>query len=255
LGFCGVGRDVTTPREQAWRLERQNQRLEEFANIVAHDLRSPLSVARGYLEIERERRDSAQLDHVDTALERMGRIIDEVLTAARDGASVETTTATTVETVVRAAWETVETDSGTLTVEPMGTIEADRSRLQRLFENLFRNSVEHGTTGRQTGADDALDDEAAGVAVHIGPLDDAQGFYVEDDGPGIPADDRRRVFSSGVSTSEMGTGFGLDIVRTLAEAHGWEVTLTAGETGGARFEFDGVQLDADTSERASVREL
>jgi signal transduction histidine kinase len=69
----------------------------------------------------------------------------------------------------------------------------------------------------------------------------AGGFFVEDDGPGIAPGDREWVMESGKTTAAGGTGLGLAIVRKLAEVHGWEVTITESEDGGARFEFEGVE--------------
>jgi signal transduction histidine kinase len=96
------------------------------------------------------------------------------------------------------------------------------------LENLFRNAIEHG------GED---------VTIRVGGLSD--GFYVEDDGPGVPEDARDEVFEVGYSTSPDGTGFGLNIVKEIAEAHNWEITLTEGTTGGARFEITNVELGAE----------
>jgi len=109
-----------------------------------------------------------------------------------------------------------------VTVEADRTLFADAGRLKRILGNLLRNAAEHG-----------------GGRVVVGDLPD--GFYVEDDGPGIPEDRRDAVFESGYSTSGAGTGFGLAIVQSIAEAHGWEVTLTTSASGGARFEFTGVE--------------
>lgn len=67
------------------------------------------------------------------------------------------------------------------------------------------------------------------------------GFYVADDGPGVPADERDQVFEFGHSGGD-GTGSGLAIVRSIAEAHDWTVSLTDSESGGARFEFTGVEF-------------
>lgn len=68
------------------------------------------------------------------------------------------------------------------------------------------------------------------------------GFYVADDGPGISADERETVFERGYSTAAEGAGFGLAIVRTIAQAHGWTVAATESEDGGARFEFTDLEL-------------
>ena len=103
---------------------------------------------------------------------------------------------------------------------------ADERRLQRLFENLYRNAVEHG------GED---------VTVTVGDID-GEGFFVADDGPGIPPDERDRVFQSGYSGDEDGTGFGLAIVERIVEAHGWAIHVTESDTGGARFEITGLEM-------------
>jgi signal transduction histidine kinase len=76
--------------------------------------------------------------------------------------------------------------------------------------------------------------------VSVERLDD--GFYVADTGPGIPESDREQIFEAGYSTNEGGTGFGLRIVEQIADAHGWEVTVTESEHGGTRFEFSGVEF-------------
>ena len=71
----------------------------------------------------------------------------------------------------------------------------------------------------------------------------ADGFYLEDDGAGISPDERAAVFEAGYSTARDGAGFGLHVVEQVAEAHGWEIRVTDGEAGGARFEVTGVGTD------------
>ena len=75
----------------------------------------------------------------------------------------------------------------------------------------------------------------------MGRLDDRAGFYVADNGPGVPGELRESVFEPGYTTAEEGSGFGLAIVSRIAAAHGWDVTLTESADGGARFEFAGVE--------------
>jgi len=222
-------RDITGRKERERELERQNERLDEFASVVSHDLRNPLTVAKGRLELAREECESEHLDEVDGALERMGTLIDDILELAREGTEVGETEPIDLEGVAEECWHNVETDDASLVTEADTdlTVEADRSRLKQLLENLIRNSVEHCGDG---------------VTVEVGGLGGARGFYVADDGPGIPEEDRERVFESGYSTSEEGSaGFGLSIVREIAEAHGWDVGVTESERGGARFEFAGVE--------------
>jgi PAS domain S-box-containing protein len=254
--YVGTQREVTGEKQRARDLERQNERLDGFASVVSHDLKNPLNVAMGRLELAREGRDDDHLAAVDRALGRMESLIDDVLTLARQGDRATDTRPVDLAAAVEDCWETVETADATLEVDADRTVLADRSRLQQLLENLIRNavehgstspdsqarqdSVEHGSTSSRAGPDDAVEHGGADVTVRVGELDDG-GFYVSDDGPGIPPDEREHVFEAGYSTRTEGTGFGLNIVRETVEAHGWSVRLTEGDAGGARFEFRGVE--------------
>jgi signal transduction histidine kinase len=226
-----MGRWTSAAMEQKLaedRLRDQNQRLEEFATIVSHDLRNPLEVASNRLALAAEDCESEQLVRIRDAHERMETLIDDVLTMAQAGNTVDEVSAVDAGAVARSAWETVPTDGASLTVVDEFTLQADESRLLQLFENLFRNALEHGS-------EDA--------AVTVGAT--SYGFYVEDDGPGIPPDDRADVFEFGHTSTEEGTGVGLAVVEQVAHAHGWTVNLADadgagadGEEGvGARFEF------------------
>ncbi|MFC7324844.1 nitrogen regulation protein NR(II) [Halorubrum rutilum] len=225
LDRVGVIRDVSEQKRREDALREKNERLEEFASIVSHDLRNPLSVARGRLDLAREECDSEHLDAVADAHDRMGTLIDDLLALAREGDGVEETERVSLCELVEDCWEGVETADATLRVETDRAVRADRSRLRQVFENLVRNGVEHA------GED---------VTVTVGDLDG--GFYVADDGPGIPEADREAVFEAGYTTNDDGTGFGLEIVEAVAAAHGWEVRVAESESGGARFEFTGVDV-------------
>ena len=242
VGIVVTGRNIADRRARR-ELERQNERLDEFASVVSHDLRGPLSVAQGYLSLARENRDSTELERAADAVERMGALVDDLLTLAREGQAVGETTPVDLGDAARRAWDGLG-GVGRLEVVSSPTVEADPSRLRELLENLFRNSVEHGSPDFDPGdLEGALEegegrtDEGSGITVRVGALDDREGFYVEDDGRGIPEDEREQVFESGYTTSEDGTGFGLAIVRTIAEAHDWSVELAESDAGGARFEF------------------
>jgi signal transduction histidine kinase len=153
----------------------------------------------------------------------MEGLVTDLLELARHGTVIESTDEVELGAVANAAWSNVATADAELIVEADGAVAADRDRLVQLLENLFRNSVEH-----------AID---AGLTVRVGV--DADGFYVEDTGPGIPPDERDAVFERGHSTGD-GTGLGLTIVQAIADAHGWNLTLAESDAGGARFEFEGV---------------
>lgn len=207
-------------------IRRERDRLEEFASVLSHDIRNPLSVARGRLHLARGADDPAEhLAAIDRAHERIDRLIEDVLALAKQGDVVGETEAVDLELAAREAWATVATDDATLRFDGVGEIEADRTRLLQLLENLYRNAIAHG-------GDD--------VTVTVGLLD--RGFYVEDTGPGIPTAKRESVFESGYSTDPDGTGFGLAIVAGIVEAHGWSIRLTDGTDGGARFEITGLDV-------------
>jgi signal transduction histidine kinase len=186
-----------------------------------------LNVATSRLTLAKEECDSDHLDDVEGALTRMNVLIEDLLTLARQGKEVTEFEPVKLERLVEACWANVETGDATLVTEIEGAILADGSRLKQVFENLLRNAIEHG------GED---------VTVTVGLLDDRDGFYVEDDGPGILEDERGDVFEAGYSMSRDGTGFGLSIVEQIVEAHGWEIEVTDGADGGARFEITGVEF-------------
>ncbi|MBX0294119.1 PAS domain S-box protein [Haloarcula nitratireducens] len=213
-------------RDRERELTRQNERLAEFANVVSHDLRNPLSVLEGSLELAEETGDAEHFERGRQALSRMEQLIDDVLALARQGGSVDDVDVVEVETIAEACWRNVATGEASLHVEPGGSIRASESRFKQLVENLFRNSVEHGDQP---------------VAVTVGVLDDGRGFYVEDDGDGIPPAERERVFESGYSNASDGTGFGLAIVERIVAAHGWQIAIGESDAGGARFEITGVE--------------
>ena len=222
-GVTGVGRDLTEQNQRRGELKRQNDRLEEFSSVVSHDLRSPLRTAEGRLELAQEECDSPHLADASDAIERSQALITDLLTLARGGDTVGSTEPVSLSTLAAECWEMVPAEASTLTVEASQAVAADRGRLEQLLQNLFANAVEHG---------------GGGVTVRVGDL--SNGFYVEDDGTGIPAGERADIFDAGYSTTPDGTGFGLRIVKRIADAHGWEIRVTDSADGGARFEITGV---------------
>ena len=217
--------DISRRREQQRELQRQKDRLEEFAEVVSHDLRNPLNVAKGRLEIVAENCKSEHLDDVFRALSRMETLINHVLDLAREGQPVGELEEVDLNSIVETCWRNIETEEASLVSEVNYTIQADPTRLQQLLENLLRNAVDHG--GRD-------------VTVKVSDLCD--GFAVEDDGPGIAPNEQTEVFEPGYTTTMEGTGFGLAIVKEIADAHGWEIDVSNSDAGGARFEFTGVAI-------------
>jgi PAS domain S-box-containing protein len=229
--LIGLSLDVTEQKERERRLERQNDRLSEFASVVSHDLRNPLNVAQSRATILYEQGNDDSSKHcapLMNALDRMESIIEDTLTLARGGEIVGEQETVQMTNLIGKCWASVETGEATLEIEDEFAILADVDRLRHVFENLFSNAVEHSD-----------DDE---VIVRVGRTGE-DCFYVEDDGPGIPVNRRDAVFEPGQTSTSGGTGFGLAIVKRIAEAHDWTVTVTDGRDGGTRFTFDTTGLE------------
>jgi len=235
-GRVGVIRDISDRVERERELERERDRLDEFASVVSHDLRNPLHTLDASLRLVDA--DDEHVARCRRAVDRMDRLIDDLLTLARRGDRVGDPEPVALAEVVTDAWRTVETADIDLTVETDGTVLADEGRLRQLFENLFRNAVEHGST--DTGSPDGAASVPGVEEVTVGTLPHGEGFYIADDGVGFPQPGPGRVFESGYSTDSDSVGLGLAIVEGVASGHGWDVTATESESGGARFEFTGV---------------
>lgn len=233
--------EITEQKARERQLREQNENLDEFASIVSHDLQGPLNVAKGRVKLAEKECESEQLAEVDEALTRMESLIDDLLTKAQSNQSTDEPEPVALETVARTAWEYSDigdcTFSTSIPAEVL--IVADRDRLLELFQNLYQNSREHNESP---------------VSVHVGVIgpetqssdDNKQaGFYVADDGSGIPNDSREDLFEKGYTTNTNGTGLGLAIVKDIIGAHGWEIAVTDSEDGGARFEITGVEFTTD----------
>jgi|AntDeeMetagen134_2_1112570.scaffolds.fasta_scaffold00705_4 PAS domain S-box-containing protein len=282
----------TLLRNRQRQLEQQNDRLDEFASTISHDLRNPLTVAEGRLELLGEESDSEHIEPIGRALDRMDALIEDALALARQGLFVSDPEPVDLVSVVEDALATVgETPREVVLDGELPTVRADPERLQTLLENLLRNAVEHGSTNppsqaqedavehgstsSQASPDDAVEHGSTNppsqaqedpvdhggndVTVTIGTLDDEAGFFVADDGPGVPREERSDVFEYGYSSAENGTGLGLAIVNNIVEAHGWSIMVAETDSGGARFEIttasepDQSAAPSSTDRRAELR--
>ncbi|ERH02562.1 MAG: signal transduction histidine kinase [Halonotius sp. J07HN6] len=220
-----VFRDITQLKEREQELKETNEQLDQFVSTVSHDLRNPLSVARGYLTKAESTGEQDDFDTASEALDRMDTMIEELLTVARAETIIEEKEPIEIADIATKAWQTAQTENASLevTVADTATVDGDRELLQSIFENLFRNAIDHND---------------GPITVNVGTLtQDRDGFYISDDGKGIPEDERNNVFDHGYTNNEGGTGFGLSIVQKFVTAHDWEISVTTGSEGGARFEI------------------
>lgn len=226
--FTGIIRDITERKRREEQLRDQKERLNQFSEILAHDIRNPLSVAQGYAEIAQQDHDIPAVEQLGNSLDRIDSLIEDVTALTRDGQVIGHTEPVDIEGCATEAWQNVATETANLRIKSdLGVVEADESRLHGVFENLFRNSVDHARSR---------------VSIRVGRLPDDQGLYIEDTGPGIPAAIEDEIFDYGYSTAESGSGYGLSIVKQIVNGHGWEITVTESDAGGARFEITGIDF-------------
>jgi len=218
-------RDISDQKRREQELRKTNEHLEQFNQFLTHDLRNPLSVARGYLELAATDMSSKHHEQIQSALHRMETLIDELRADSTVDQLVVDDEPLKLDAVCETCWQHVSTTNATLQTAVDHRIIADRFRLMQLIENLFRNAVDHNE---------------GGVMVTVGTLE--TGFYVADDGTGVPEPKREKMFEHGYSTAADGTGVGFDIISQVAEAHDWALSTAESSEGGLRVEITDVEM-------------
>ncbi|NLV08885.1 PAS domain-containing protein [Halomicrobium mukohataei] len=240
VGLVGWTRDVTEIVERRERLKCQDQRMEEFVRSIRHDMKSPIQIASGRIALARETGDVTTLEQASEAITRIDEILDDLTqtvlensSLSPEGVGVGQSSPVSLPALVEDVWELVGFDAASLEVEfgPDAVVNAPRSSIRPVLENLLKNAVDHGCSG---------------VTVRVGPLPSG-GLYVADDGPGIPETERELVFEDGYTTTRTGTGTGLSIVTNIAEQRNWELSLTESWAGGARIELRNTLVVPDPS--------
>ena len=222
-------------------LVRSNRELEEFAYVASHDLKSPLLVVTGFLELlQRTKGDALDDDgrmYVEAALRgaaRMGQLIDDLLTYSRAGRNDHNRHRVDLDIVVRqlvSDWSDAIEEAGALVqVGSLPSVPGDETLLRQLLENLFSNSLKF----RRPGVDLVIEIDS----------ERREGEWcisVCDNGIGVPIEHRDRVFTMftrlATSTDRPGSGIGLAICHRVVQAHGGRLWVEDGDSGGARLRF------------------
>jgi signal transduction histidine kinase len=214
-----------------------------FVADASHELRTPLTVIRGQLELlaSQERPSAEEVRRVERLLQaeiaRISRLVDDLLLLAK----TEQTQFLRIEWIELDGYVGELWDGMSLLAKrrfelgpvPPGTLRADPDRLAQALRNLLGNAIDHTAPGN--GLVRMLVEDAPGERLR---------FIVEDDGPGIPVDQRERVFhrfhrtDAARDRASGGTGLGLAIVRAIADAHGGTVRAGSSPQGGARIELE-----------------
>lgn len=224
-GYVIASRDISACKEYEQQLKRERDRLDRFAGVVSHDLRNPLTVIQGRLELAQEDHESEHFDAMERSLDRINELIDDLLILSRESETEPLLDVVNLQEISENCWQNLDTKGTILNTETEQTIVADESQFKQILENLFRNAIEHG---------------GKNVTITVGALDN--GFYVEDNGRGISEDARDSILEYGFSTTTDGTGFGLSIVKEIIANHDWTLNVVDEKEGGARFEFRNVSI-------------
>jgi len=220
-----------------------------FIADAAHELRTPLTALKLQLQLAERAREPAERERAFLALRegisRAQHVVEQLLTLARAEPEANSASRGPVDLMELAqaallAYEAPATAAGRkLSLElrdgPLVT-HGDRAALRALLDNLLDNALRHGRADRSvpgtevpgTNVPDTIFVRAYRAAPNEGVLE------VEDAGPGIPAEERERVFDRfyrGEEASEGGSGLGLAIVRRIAQTHGGRVELAEGAGG------------------------
>jgi two-component system sensor histidine kinase/response regulator len=223
--------------EQTAQLAQANNELEQFAEMLSHDLRSPLLAVTGYLELL-ETFDGEGKDFAHRALDAarsMGNLIDDLLSYARAGQAVGLLRSTDAGKALEQALANCQRDieeSGTVVTRgELPVVPADGPQLTRLFQNLIENSVKYRRPDRPLE-----------VRVEAERSGQEWVFSVTDNGLGIPHDDPAHdlfaMFQRGrAAAAQPGSGIGLAICKKIAEGHGGRIWAEPEHRGGAVFRF------------------
>lgn len=227
-GFIRTTREITEQKETQHQLEQKNEQLDQFNSVVCHDLKNPLAAIKANIEMLQYKTEDDELrkyiDDADKKADRMEQLINDMLELAKSGESLTDVSEVSIHTAATDAWDTITQKEASLDINITEdvTVRSDKSRLQQLFENLFKNAIKHG------GED---------VTITIGEL--TNGFYVKDDGEGISPKVENEIFEGGVTTEDDGTGYGLKIVSQIISAHNWNIDIDHSASG-AKFDIKNV---------------
>ncbi|TMD58297.1 MAG: GAF domain-containing protein [Chloroflexi bacterium] len=222
-------------RRTSDRLRELDRARSEFVSMVTHDLRTPLSVIRGYLDLIGENGNRAPIGDALSQVQRLDDLVDRILTSVRAaspelqlrrsrfdlrGAVAESLRE--LAPIMRRHRLEAQLPSGALFVR------GDRRRVQEVVANLLHNAAKYAP-------------EATRVTVRVRRQRGDAVVSVGDEGPGVPLEDRGRIFEPyvrvGDPTRVRGTGIGLYASRRIVEAHGGRIWLEGREPAGATFSF------------------
>ncbi|ATW87261.1 PAS domain S-box-containing protein [Halohasta litchfieldiae] len=235
-GLAVISKDITDRKEYEAQLERSNERLQEFAYILSHDLQEPLRMVSSYidlLEVELdEYLDEETQEYMNFAVDgadRMRGMIDGLLQYSRVESEGEEFSETDVEDVVDGIQDDlqlkIDDANAEVVVDELPTVQADYDQLGQLFQNLLKNAIEHGGSGTR-------------IEISAAKTPSGYQFAVSDNGPGIPVDEQDDIFGLFDKGGDSeGTGIGLAVCERIITRHNGDIWVESDGESGTTFHF------------------
>ncbi|QLG49399.1 PAS domain-containing sensor histidine kinase [Natrinema halophilum] len=232
--------DISERMEYRRKLEKSNERLEQFAYAASHDLQEPLRMVTSYLQLIDQRYGDALdedgeefLEFAVDGAERMREMIDGLLTYSRVETNGDPFGVVDLNVIVENVREDlqiqIEESDAEITTDNLPHVEGDASQLRQVFQNLLSNAIEY--SGDQPPRVDITTDRDGSDWV----------ISVRDEGVGIETDDQKRIFEVfqrlHTRREHAGTGIGLALCRRIVERHGGEIWVEAEPGVGSTFSF------------------
>jgi signal transduction histidine kinase len=229
--------DVLELRRATRELESSNEQLERFAGQVSHDLRNPLTAVAGFIELAADSPEvvaapmvAAALFRADAAATRMDSMIADLLDFARLGGARPRREQIELDELLSAVLDdldqAIRITQTVVTVDVDAQVSGDPTLLRALFQNMVANAVKFS---HAAGVDPR-------VEIRAYELDGNWRITVDDNGPGVPEDQRERVFGlmeRNASSDTPGLGIGLSTCRRIVDAHGGSIGIGESPQGGA----------------------
>lgn len=228
----GLATDLESMRQRLSRLDNENRRAERLATLgtftatIAHEVRNPLSAVQLTIQLlQRAQPDDQRLITIRDELARLDLIVDELLAYSRgiDVTPVDCELGAVAADCCRMLARQADHADVDLSVTGSAAVSADPDRMRQVLLNLILNAIQA---------------QVGGGAVRV--IIQADGVVVEDDGPGVPTERQADLFDAFTTERAGGTGLGLHIAHTIAEAHGATLRYHDGDSGGARFVLAGL---------------
>ncbi|MEC4989978.1 MAG: PAS domain S-box protein [Oscillatoria sp. PMC 1068.18] len=236
----GSSRDITSESSQRQELTRSNSELEQYAYVVSHDLQAPLGTIASYALLLQKRYQN-QLDakgdkfinYIVGGTERMQQLIDDLLEYSRVGRNQQPFSLTDCNQVLREVKSNMQAaialNQAKIDSEQLPIVIADYHSLVQLFQNLISNAIKYRR------------EEPPAIAIAASFQVNHWLFTMNDNGIGIPAKDRERIFQIfqrlHTSSEYPGTGIGLALCQKIVQLHGGRIWVESQPGKGTTFSF------------------